>query len=66
MNASLLERTGAVLLMDGLETFEARVGAVTSAAILSGVIEVEYCLCTRRCLYSQKTRIPNIRLGIRT
>lgn len=59
MNASFLKRMGAILLMDGVETFEARVGAVTSAAILGGVIDVEYCLCRRQCLYSQKTRIPS-------
>jgi hypothetical protein len=54
MNASFLKRMGAILLMDGVETFEARVGAVTSAAILDGVIDVEYCLCSRSCLYWQE------------
>lgn len=59
MNVLFLERMGGILLIDGVETFEARVGAVTSAAILDGVIDVEYCLCSRQCLYSQTTRIPS-------
>ena len=51
MNACFLKRMGAILLMDGVETFEARVGAVTSAAILDGEIAIEYCLCSGSCLY---------------
>lgn len=56
MNAYFLKRMGAILLMDGVETFEARVGAVTSAAILDGEIAIEYCLCSGSCLYRQEDK----------
>ena len=56
MNVLFLERMGGILLIDGVETFEARVGAVTSAAILDGEIAIEYCLCSGSCLYWQEDK----------
>lgn len=54
----LLKRVRSILLTESVDRFEVIVGAVPSAAILGGEIDVEYRLCSRYCLCSQKTRTP--------
>ena len=47
-----------ILLTESIDKFEARVGAVASAAILDGEVDVVYCLCSRQCFYGQRTGTP--------